>query len=106
MTTKYELKDKKTNPEFEYLVRDNMSLNYWLYKDFNSALQKAITLSNTQSHHALIYEKYFNTNTREFHGQNTFEVINGEVIYDKHAKIELHLEFYVNAGEWENPDWK
>lgn len=100
---RYRLTDKTTNPDFEYLVKDLMSMDYMLFNTFDKALKAAITLSNTKSHHSLIYEKYFNTKTREFHGMNTFEVIHGEVRYDKYARPELHLEFYVNAGEWLNP---
>ena len=102
--TKYPLKDKTTNPSFEYLVRDNMKLNYYLFMNFNDALRQAEKMSISGNRHVLIYEKYFNTRTREWHGLNTFDVIEGEVIYDKHASPELHLEFYVNAGEWLNPN--
>lgn len=100
---RYKLKDKKTNPDFEYLVKDLMYMDYKLFNTFDDALKAAITLSNTKSHHSLIYEKYFNTKTREFHGRNTFEVVNGVIIYDPHAMPDLHLQFYVEAGEWLNP---
>jgi len=99
---KYPLSDKTTNPNFEYLVRDNMKLDYYLYKDFDSALKQAQKMSLSESRHVLIYEKDFNTITREWHGCNTFDVIEGKVVYNKHAKTELHLEFYVNAGDWLN----
>lgn len=94
---KYPMKEKTEKPLFNYLVRDNMSLNYYLYEDFDEALKRAMALSTTNGRHVLIYENYFNTSTREWHGQNTFDVIEGKVFYDKHAKVDLHIEFYVNA---------
>lgn len=104
---KYPMKEKTEMPLFEYLVRDNMCLDYYLFKDFDSALKQAMTMSVSGNRHMLIYENYFNTNTREWHGCNTFDVIEGKVRYDKHARPDLHLEFYVNAGEWlnPNPEW-
>lgn len=106
MITRYPLKEKTVNPGFEYLVRDNMSLNYYLFSEFDEALKHAEKMSISGNRHVLIYEKYFNTRTREWHGLNSFDVIEGKVIYDKHASPDLHLEFYVNAGEWLNPDVK
>lgn len=104
MITRYPLKNKTENPSFEYLVRDNMKLDYYLFLEFDEALKQAEKMSISGNRHVLIYEKYFNTITREWHGLNTFDVIGGKVIYDKHAIPDLHLDFYVNAGEWLNPD--
>lgn len=105
-TTRYPLKDKKTNPQFEFLVRDIMRMDYWLFSNFDEAITKAKTLS-TPNRHIAVYEKYFNTVTREWHSLNTFDAVDGELRYDRHARPDLHLEFYVNAGEWMNPrqDW-
>lgn len=103
---KYPMKNKTDKPLFEYLVRDNMSFNYYLFDEFDKALKQAETMSISCGRHVLIYENYFNTKTREWHGCNTFDVVRGEVRYDKHAKIELHIEFYINAGEWMNPNQK
>lgn len=106
MITRYPIKEKTENPRFEYLVRDNMSHNYYFFSEFDEALKHAETMSISGSRHVLIYEKYFNTKTREWHGVNTFNVVSGKVMYNKHANVGLHLEFYVNAGEWLNPDVK
>ncbi len=103
---KYPMKLKTERPLFEYLVRDNMELDYYLFDDFDDALKTAETKSIENNGTFLIYEVYFNTATREFHGTNTFKVRCGKVQYDKHAEIELHLAFYVNAGEWLNPNQK
>lgn len=101
---KYPMKKKTDHPLFNYLVRDLMNMDYYLFEEFDDALKQAERMSLTKSRHVLIYENYFNTTTREWHGCNTFDVIEGKVTYDKHADVDLHLEFYVNAGEWLNPN--
>ena len=56
----------------------------------------------------LIYDTHFNTNTRQWYAKQSFNVMyDGKVRYDKHGEVQLHLEFYINAGEWMNPrqDW-
>lgn len=103
---KYPMKTKTEKPIFNYMVRLNSSMDYYLYEDFDSAIKKASALSHGTDI-PLIYEVYFNTESREFFGQNTFSIYDGIIEYDKHARVELHIEFYVNAGEWLNPnkDW-
>ena len=91
-------------PLFDFMVMINGEQDYYLYSDFDSALKKAIAISNSHRCIGLVYEIAFNTDTRQYRGQNTFTVFNGNVKYDKHAEIGLHLEFYVNAGEWLNPN--
>lgn len=104
---KYPLKTKTENPKFNYLVRSNDSMDYYLYDEFNDALDKLKMMSlERHSHIICLYEPYFDTQTREWHGQNTFTACNGKIRYDKHARVDLHLAFYVNAGEWLNPDVK
>ncbi len=104
--TKYPMKNKTDRPLFEYLVRDNMHFDYYLFDEFDKALKQAEKMSISGNRHILIYENYFNTKTREWHGCNTFDVVEGKVRYDKHAMPDLHLEFYINAGEWMNPNQK
>lgn len=102
----YPMYNKTQRPLFDYLVRDNISLDYYLFDTFDTALKQAEKMSISGNRLILIYENYFNTKTREWYGCNTFTVIGGEVIYDKHAQPELHLKFYVNAGSWLNPNQK
>lgn len=101
---KYPMKLKTDRPLFEYLVRNNMGFDYYLFDEFDDALKTAETESIKNNGTFLIYEVYFNTRTREFFGTNTFKVFSGKVKYDKHAEIDLHLQFYVNAGDWLNPN--
>jgi len=104
---KYPMKSKTEKPRFNYLERSNDSLDYYLYYEFDDALNKVRTMSLTERGHiTCLYEPYFNTITREWYGQKTFTAYDGIVKYDKHARADLHLAFYVNAGEWLNPDIK
>ena len=100
---KYPMTKNTDRPMFEYLVRQNSEYDYFLYADFDSALKKAIELS-TGIEIGLVYEVFFNTNLRDYRGQNTFIVSDGKIEYNKHAKVDLHIEFYINAGEWLNPN--
>ena len=104
---KYPMREKTERPLFNYLVKDLIHMDYYLFEEFDDALKQAQSMSLDGNRHVLIYETYFNAKTREWHGCNTFSVVDGRVEYDRHAGIELHLEFYVNAGEWLNPnqDW-
>lgn len=102
---KYPMNKNTEKPNFNYLVRANSSMNYYLFEKFDEAYvhMKNVSLTD-ECHIACPYEPYFNNKTREWFGQNTFTAYDGEVKYDKHARVELHLEFYVNAGEWLNPN--
>jgi Protein of unknown function (DUF551). len=101
---KYPMKEKKTiNPIFNYMVIVNGEFDYYLYITFNDALTKAKELSCT-NRCVLIYECAFKNDAREFFGHNTFTIYNGIVTYDKHNNWGLHLSFYVNSGEWLNPN--
>jgi len=100
---KYPMLKKTEKPLFEYLVTLNGEFDYFLYDKFDDALKKAIEVARGHEI-SLVYELHFNTDTREFRGQHTFRVFDGEVHYDKHADLGLHIQFYVNAGEWLNPN--
>lgn len=104
---KYPMAKKTDRPIFNYMVTENGEEDYYLYFDFDSALKKAIELSNHSTGIGLVYEIAFNNETREFFGHNTFTAYDGEVHYDKHSRLGLHIHFYINAGNWLNPneDW-
>jgi len=90
-------------PLFNYMVIKNGQFNYYLYKEFDDALKKAEELSH-YSNIGLVYEIFFHNEKREYRVQNTFIISNGRVKYDKFARIGLHLHFYINAGQWLNPN--
>lgn len=105
ISTKYPMKSKKEHPRFKYMVRPINSMDYYLFSNFNDALDKLKALSLQKIDKIIcLYEPFFNTENREWYVQNTFTAINGEIDYDKHAKIDLHLFYYIQAGEWLNPD--
>ena len=90
-------------PLFEFIVMINGKNNYFLYDNFDLALKKAVELS-IPNKICLIYEIAFNNITREFYTQKTFTAHDGRIDYDKHARTGLHVYFYINAGEWMNPN--
>lgn len=101
---KYPMKNKNEKPLFEYLVRVSNEFDYWLFDNFDEAMSTLRTLSIGKVCRVNMYEVYFNTKTREFHTLNTFHAFDGKLEYDKFANPDLHIEFYVNAGEWMNPN--
>ncbi len=100
---KYPMTKNTDRPMFEYIVMINGEFDYYLYSDFDEALKKAMVLG-MGTEIGLLYELAFNCETREYRVQNTFKVFDGDIHYDKHARVGLHVEFYVNAGEWLNPN--
>lgn len=105
---RYPMKKNTDRPLFEYLVKTNMEFEYWLFEDFDSALECAKTLHAKTDEMILIYDCYFDTRNRQYRAQKSFWIRHdGKVVFDKHGDIELHVEFYINAGEWMNPrqDW-
>jgi hypothetical protein len=100
---KYPMIKNTENPLFNFLVKLDNNFDYYLYDNFDMALKKALELSHI-TEICLVYEIVLNNKNREFRGQNTFTVHDGEIKYDKHAKIDLHIQFYINAGEWINPN--
>jgi hypothetical protein len=90
-------------PLFNYMVTESGEFNYYLYDGFDEALKKAIEISIPHQI-GLVYEIYFNTESREYRVQTTFTVCGGKIKYDKHARVGLHLCFHVNAGRWLNPN--
>lgn len=100
---KYELKTKSEKPQFEYLVQCGSGYDYYLFRDFDSALQCVVKVS-LQVREARIFEVCFDPVEREFHGRNAFTAFLGKVIYEKYAQPALHIQFYTGAGEWLNPN--
>lgn len=101
---KYPMKTNKDKPLFEYLVRDNMKFDYYLFIDFEDVTKQARIMNFSGVNRVLIYENYFDAKTGMWYGFNTFAFRDGKLIYNEVARPELHLEFYVNAGKWLNPD--
>ena len=106
---KYPMKSNKEKPLFNFLVKSSMEMDYWLFDDFEEAINCAKKLNiKLQNDIILIYEPHLNMRTKEYRGKLSFWLTDdGELMYGERSNIELHIEFYVNAGEWQNPnqDW-
>ena len=105
---RYPMRSNKEKPLFEYLVKTSMEFEYWLFDEFDDALNCAKKIHRKTDDIVLIYDTHFNTNTRQWYAKQSFNIMyDGKVRYDKHGEVQLHLEFYINAGEWMNPrqDW-
>lgn len=100
---KYPMQLKTEQPLFEYLIKINGNFDYYLFENFDEALKKLQTLS-VDNDIVLMYEPFFDTQTREWRVTNTFTAYSGKIVYDKHARIGVHIKFHVNAGEWLNPN--
>lgn len=102
---KYPMKSKTERPLFEFMVKYLNNEDYYLFDNFNDALRKAEVMSPGGNYHTvIIYEVYFDTTRREFYAMHNFSVCNGIVEYEKAYKNDLHLYFYLNCGEWLNPN--
>lgn len=100
---KYELKNKKEEPNFKYLVKlNNACYDYYLYNDFESAAEQAHLLSLTTFPIVIVYSVVKNEQTKEYHLKKEFLYFSGECHYSV-DRIDLHVKFYTDAGNWLNP---
>ena len=105
---RYPMKKNTECPMFNFLVKSNSEMEYWLFDEFQDAYDCAKSLFAKLDEMILIYEYHLNTVTREYKARRAFWTdIDGKLKYVPRGDIELHLEFYINAGEWMNPrqDW-
>jgi len=102
----YPMKMKTEKPLFNYMIRFDGNMDYYLFEDFEEALKKARELSSSNLI-IYLYEVLFISSVGDYRGKNTYTIYNGELEYDDCAVGELHIHFYVNVGEWLNPrqDW-
>jgi len=101
---KYPMENKTDCPLFDFLVIDLKYYNYYLYNNFEDALKKAKRLV-VKYDMVYICEPILNNHTREYLAKPTFTLHKGGGIdYDKHAKLLLHIKFFMDAGEWKNPN--
>lgn len=101
---KYILENKETEPGFKFLVKLNKAdAGYFLYNDVEEAMEKARILSLLEYPISLIYEPSKNS-YGEWVMKKTFLYIDGKPIFDDNARNELHVKFYLESGEWLNPE--
>lgn len=101
---RYPMRSKNEGPLFNFIVRKSADFDYYLFESFDSAVEYARKLFALYNRRINIYEYEF-TKQREFRTINSFWIdYNGKLRYDKYADIGLHVEFFVNAGTWMNPN--
>ena len=107
--TKYNLIDKTTRPEFDYiLLSGNYWTKYYLYRsdEFEDAYNQLKSEFAKGFKLAVLCEPSFNTNSREWRAHPLFKSTHKkktEVFYDPYLQTMLHLKWYCDAGEWLNP---
>ena len=103
---KYKLPDKKTNPEFDYILVTGDCFNeYYLFRaeEFEEAYEQLKIEYAKGNRLALLCDKDFNTISREWRAKPVFRRYHNKVIYDAFQEVMLHLKWYCDAGEWKNP---
>ena len=101
---RYSLKDKVTEPGFNFFVKiNNPSAGYFLYNSIEKAMEKARILSLATSKIVYIYEPTKNS-YGEWVMEKTFKYSYGKSTYYDYRQTELHVKFYLEAGEWLNPN--
>ena len=105
---KYCLTDKKEQPEFEYiLLTGETYTKYFLYRadEFEDAYNQLRKEISNGRHIAVLCGLNFNTKSREWRAQPLFRCSKGSnrVVYDPYQNTMLHLKWYCDAGNWENP---
>lgn len=102
---KYIMKTRTEKPTFKYLIRAEDCFDYYLYNSLRKALQKACSLSiNRYSTDYYIHEIKYISYTSEYRSIVRYTCDNGKADYDVFALPDNHIYFYVNAGEWLNPN--
>ena len=101
---RYPMTTKTEQSKFKYLVRAGNGFDYYLYNDLGKALNKACALSMVG------WDDYYIHEVMNIGGQYrsivTYICNKGRAEYDEFAVADLHICFYINAGEWLNPNEK
>lgn len=104
ISVKYTLKNKTEKPGFSYLVKTNTSNpGYYLFTDFERAMNQARVLSLTKFPLAIVYEPCQDRDG-EWHLRMTYSYMSGKCYMEENTKMELHAKFYTEAGQWLNPE--
>lgn len=113
--TKFNLTDEEQQPPFAYVVLTDNSkskiladyLDYYLYRvdEFDKAYSQLKAEYARGRDLVGLYTVDFNTVDRTFRLAKSFYVnYQGKVIFDDTAMPDLHVVFYLRAGEWLNPE--
>lgn len=101
---RYPLQAKQEKPAFSFLVKTNTANHdYFLFTDYEKALNKARVLSLSEFPLVIIYEPCVDKDS-EWHLRKTHSCMSGKIYLEEDSKMELHAKFYTDAGNWLNPD--
>ena len=111
---RFGLTDRKVEPPFEYVLLTNKKSRFGSYLDYylygQDELEEAIyqlKVEVARGHsHARIYKKDFINHDRTWRLQELFGISysTNKLVYFEYGETQLHIVFYMNAGEWLNPD--
>lgn len=103
---KYSMKSNKERPLFNYLVKDSIRPDYYLFDEFDDAIIQALNMFKSEGRIINIYENHLDPKTLEWRVKFAFFIYEGEIMRFIEEVIDAHVEYFVNAGEWLNPNEK
>lgn len=99
----YILEDKVTKPDFEFLIKGNNSMAYYLTNDFAQALKYLkICAIKDNTNIAHIYSPILMRTAGEYRAEKIITHFDDDVLIVKEVPS-LHFKFFCDAGEWLNP---
>ena len=106
--TRYRLKDEFTQPPFEFvlLTGDIPCVDYYLFKEdeFEQAMAQLKAEFAKGFDMARILLPQFCNHDRTWRLKEFMSLdIDGNVRYERYGETHLHVKFYLDAGEWQNP---
>ena len=106
---RYNLEDKQTKPPFEFvlLTGDIPCLDYYLYTEdqFENAIEQLKKEFAKGFEMARVCIVQFSNNDRTYRLKDFVRLdIDGKVCYDRYGETHLHIKFYIDSGEWKNPE--
>lgn len=101
---KYMLKSNKDDPQFKFLVRNPKCTKYWIFNDLEKALDTLRIESLKETGFFFIVEPCFVPLHQDWRSFYSYMGCNGVVDFIEEKRILLHIEHYVDAGEWQNPE--
>lgn len=101
---KYNLNSKEERPNFKFVVYcPSRYTSYWLFSTMHEAVEMAFYLSLKMKLIYCVAEPYLCKSTHQWHLMNFATLRSGELYLEEDREQLLHLKWYMDAGEWENP---
>lgn len=104
---RYDLKDKQTQPPFEFvlLTGDIPCVDYYLYSEdqFEDAMCQLKKEFAKGFDMAQICIVQFSNHDRTWRLKEFMKLdTDGKICYERYGETHLHIKFYVDSGEWLN----